>query len=217
MDKPELLKMLSENRLFSGADASALGRAVDASFEKTFSRGDQISWDEPCLYYVISGKAVVRRPEGGQSVILNVLTQGDVFGAARLFGDEGELTSVIASERCVCLLIPLNAVEDMMKSDFTFTVNYIRFLSDRVSFLNRRIAAITVGDGEKTLAFYLLARCSGDGEKVPLSLNMTKLAGALNISRPTLYRAVSSLSDSGIIERSGSEITVLSYEKLKNV
>jgi len=103
-----------------------------------------------------------------------------------------------------------------LRHDSRFTVNYIAFLSDRIKFLNKKIAAFTAGDGEKTLADYLLSLPENDGA-VRLPSNMSRLSQYLNISRPTLYRAFSSLSERGIIEKNGAAVKIISVEKLKQI
>ena len=216
MEREELLNNMMKNPLYSGADKPALADAVAGSSLKTFRKGSRMCGEAPCLCYIVSGRATVRRLEGGKDVILNVLGAGDVFGAARLFGGDAEVTDVTATGSGTCLMMPQPVVERFLKADHGFTLGYIRFLSDRIRFLNRRIASFTAGDGEKAVAAYLASRCGGEGTvKIPLS--MAKLASSLNISRPTLYRALSALSGRGVLERDGSDIKILSYEKLKSI
>ena len=216
MKDQELIKTLSAFPIFSGADEGSVAEAAARCEVIERKKGEELLCGEPALYCVLSGKAKVCRVDGGQSVILNSIQRGGIFGAAQLFGGSGSLTSVKAECRCVCAKIPQDAVSALMKKDHRFTVNYVTFLSDRIRFLNRKIASFTAGDGRKTLADYLLCLpCSGD--RVTIAPNMAQLALSLNMSRPTLYRAMSDLTSRGLIEKNGSAVRIISREKLKSL
>ena len=216
MENLNLTEYLKSLPLFSGVDENRLSEVVSASAVLSYEKGAEISADAPSLFCVIHGGACVYRVEGGRSVILNTIKSGGVFGAAQLFSTDSVFSSVRASCRCTCLVIPRTVVTELLRHDSRFTVNYIAFLSDRIKFLNKKIAAFTAGDGEKTLADYLLSLPENDGA-VRLPSNMSRLSQYLNISRPTLYRAFSSLSERGIIEKNGAAVKIISVEKLKQI
>ena len=79
---------------------------------------------------------------------------------------------------CTVLFLPQETLTAFMKRDFRVAENYIRFLSDRLRFLNRRIAGFTGGAADRRLARYLLEHCGGDGA-VSLPGSMVELAAAL--------------------------------------
>lgn len=216
MENLNLTEYLKSLPLFSGVDENRLSEAVSLSEVRDYGKGEQITSDTPSLFCVIHGLACVYRVEGGNTVLLNSIKSGGVFGAAQLFSNETVFSSVKAADRCECLIIPRDAVTELLCCDGRFTLNYISFLSDRIKFLNKKIAAFTAGDGVKTLAGYLLSLPDNDGA-VKLPPNMSRLAQYLNISRPTLYRALASLSDDGIIKKDGAFVKIISYEKLKTI
>lgn len=213
MNQNDLIEALRATELFRDADGASLSAAVFASEVLKFAKGEQMYTGDPALYILISGKAVVRRESGGQNVILNTLGRGSVYGAAQLFGGAAGLTRVTASCRSTCLRMSQDAVKDLIRSDSSFALSYIAFLSDRIRFLNRRIASFTAGDGERTLEDYLLSLPRGKDGAVTIPLSMVRLAAALNMSRPTLYRSFSSLCDRGVIEKNGNDVKILSSKK----
>lgn len=213
MNQNDLIEALRATELFRDADGASLSAAVSASEVLKFAKGEQMYTGDPALYILISGKAVVRRESGGQNVILNTLGRGSVYGAAQLFGGGAGLTRVTASCRSTCLRMSQDTVKDLIRSDSSFALSYIAFLSDRIRFLNRRIASFTAGDGERTLEDYLLSLPRGKDGAVTIPLSMVRLAAALNMSRPTLYRSFSSLCDRGVIEKNGNDVKILSSKK----
>lgn len=216
MNLNDLVSELSGIGMFAAAEKENLTAAAKASEILSFSKGDDMISGEPALYVVLSGNAVVRRAVNGQSVTLNSLSRGSVFGAAQLFGGGTGVTAVTASCRCRCLRISQDTVSELLKKDHGFVTGYITFLSDRIRFLNKRIASFTAGNGEKTLSDYLLSLPS-DGGSIKLTVSMARLASALNVSRPTLYRAFASLCEQKIIEKDGNTVKILSKEKLSSI
>ena len=216
MQNANLVNLLKATPLFAGADEKRLAEASASCVLRDYVKGGEISSNDPSLYVVIRGSVRVYRTEGGQKVLLNTIKDGGVFGAAQLFCKDEAFSSVKAACACACLQMPASAVTRLLENDPVFTVNYVTFLSDRIRFLNKKIASLTAGTGEKTLADYLLSQYDGKNV-IRLSQNVSSLAQSLNLSRPTLYRAFISLQNQGIIEKSGKEVKIISENKLKSV
>lgn len=216
MQIAELTEKLKNIPLFSGTNEDRLFSAVSASKLINYEKGGEIASDKPALYVVLDGYVSVYRTEGSHTVLLNTIREGGVFGAAQLFCEDKAFSSVKAACACSFLQIPKTAVAGLLKTDFAFTLNYVSFLSDRIRFLNKKIASFTAGNGEQTLAGFLLSQPAVNGV-VTLDRNMSALASSLNLSRPTLYRAFISLAEQGIIEKNGKEVRIISAKKLENI
>lgn len=91
--------------------------------------------------------------------------------------------------------------------------NYVRFLSDRIRFLNRRLATLTAGQNDGKLWQYLQA-CREEDGRVTLLTGMTGLAKRLDMSRSSLYRSLDALEESGRIRRDGKCIFLLKQEDM---
>ena len=89
---------------------------------------------------------------------------------------------------------------DLIRREPCVAENYVRFLTGRIRFLNRRIAAFTAGAAPRKVARYLWERRQGDGS-VPLPDNMVALAASLDMGRSSLYRALDTLEAAGCLER----------------
>jgi CRP-like cAMP-binding protein len=216
MQNAEITEKLKNVPLFGNTNEERLLSAVSSSKLLHYGKGDEIVFKKPALYVIMSGYVRVYRTEGSHTVLLNTIKEGGVFGAAQLFCEEAAFSSVKAACACTCLQMPKAAVCGLLQNDFAFTENYVTFLSDRIRFLNKKIASFTAGNGEQTLAGYLLSQPAEDGV-VTLDKNMSALASSLNLSRPTLYRAFISLSEQGLIEKNGKEVRIISAKKLENI
>lgn len=182
------------------------------SEECAYSKG-QVVYDaglaRPALALVLEGNLRVLHGK----VVMNDLHPGDVFGAAALFGGgEPYPSTVVAASACRVLLIPQETVTAWMAAVPQVGENYVRFLSDRIRFLNRRLSTLTAGQTDGKLWRYLVVH-SDDAGVVRLPGGMTGLAECLDMGRSSLYRCLDSLTAQGKIRREGKTIVIINREE----
>ena len=211
------LSVLSGTALFAGISRETVMYVASDSgcTLRCYSNGETVydtsSFDR-ALGILGSGEAEVYTSSGVGRVVLNRLKDGDVFGVAALFGsDDSYVTCVTARSRCEVVFIDCDLCERLIRASTEFSLNYITFLSDRIRFLNRRIASYTAPDALHKLAYYLSR--TGDAPTPPL----TKLAASLDLGRASLYRALDGLVEMGAVKREGRHITVCDREMLKKI
>jgi len=164
--------------------------------------------------------SVSSNPSEERKYIMNRLSAGAIFGAAAMFvQDEDYLTCLTAASDCRILFIPQPLLEDVMRSDHEVAMNYIRFLSGRICFLNKKIKGLVSVSANQNLARYLIANAnsSGSGTFVHMNVSMSALASMLNMGRASLYRAVDALENAGLIKRNGKDIDILDLKGLSNI
>ena len=209
------LALLARTPLFHGLPETLSFRAA-ADRRSTLAeaaRGETIYTPHAfsrSLGAVLSGKVEVRKGE----LIVSVLGPGDLFGAAALFNDRTDYAAQLtARSPCRMLLLPQELVEELMAASPALARQYIRYLSGRIRFLEQKIDSLVAGTAEERLTRFLRARVR-DGV-VPLDCSLTGLAGRLNVSRASLYRALDALEDRGAIQREGRAIRVPAPELLE--
>lgn len=195
--------------LFHGlSDTECAARLAQAGAPEQFRRGEVIystTQFRRAVGVVTSGTVRVFR----HGAVLNRLERGGVFGVAALYDEEEEyVTEVRAASACEVQFFSQELLDRWMREDFRLAENYIRFLSDRIRFLNRRIAAFTGGAADERLLAFLRGRADEDGV-VTLSMSMTELSRALDIGRSSLYRSLELLEQDGTIRRQGKQIYLL--------
>ena len=169
----------------------------------------------PFLGLLLSGGLCVNRAGEPRRVILNLLRPGDTFGVASLFGGEGSFpTTVTASADSSVLLLRQENVERLLAEIPEAARAYIAFLSDRIRFLNRRIDSFAGRTTEEKVAAFLL-RAEGSEARLPVSRQA--LASVLGLGRASLYRALGSMEEKGLIRVSRNQIEILNAEKLKKL
>ena len=146
-------------------------------------------------------------------VVMNDLLSGDVFGVAALFGTEEEyISTVVAETDSRVLLIPQETVVNWMATVPRVAENYVRFLSDRIRFLNLRLSTLTAGQADGKLWRWLLAHRDENGV-VYVKDGMSELAERLDMGRSSLYRSLDALTELGRIRRDRKKIYILKAEE----
>lgn len=185
--------------LFNGLTSEELiGIAKKLEQPQAFSKGDVIYRSDDfrrAIGLVISGSVAVQK----QALMMNRLTCGDMFGVAALFGGEDTyVTQITAEEKTEILFLPQETVAALLHDYPTVAENYIRFLSGRIRFLNRKVAALSAGSAEHRLYEYLLSHSDAQGH-LQLPPSMVELAHTLNIGRSSLYRSLDTLQQAGVL------------------
>ncbi len=187
-------------------------RRLAKTEEKTYCKGDTIYTPHTAkraLALILGGH--VRVWQG--RVVMNDLFSGDVFGVAALFGSDADYPStVVAESACRILYIPQETVVAWMKTVPQVAENYVRFLSDRIRFLNLRLSTLTAGQADGKLWRYLLAHRDENGV-VTVTDGMADLAERLDMGRSSLYRSLDALTEAGRIRRERKKIIILKTEE----
>ena len=211
---------IMHSKLFHGTAESLLPRMASAPDceMKSYDRGD-------CIYnsksfrrsigIILEGSArVYKENADGRKIIMNTLNVGQLIGAAALFTNDDYIYDIRALESCRVVFFSQRLVMRGFERESRLSENYIRYLSDRILFLNRRISILTAGSAELRLASFFLDNLS-DAYFVELPLPMNQLTAELNLSRASLYRALDVILDSGAVIKEGREYKIADMHKLE--
>ena len=168
----------------------------------------------PALYHVISGTLAVTQEKGCTPVLMRLLESGESFGAASLFGCSESYPTTIRSQTAVRVAaITEEALVHLFLHYPEAAIAHIRFLSEKVRFLNERLDATTGRSVESKVSKYLLDTYGKETCHAPL--NMSQVARNLDIGRASLYRLLTQFSGEGLIDFARGQIRILALEKLK--
>ncbi len=201
----ESARALSAFFLFDGVGDDALhGIAARLEPTVTYRRG-QVVYNthtfRRAIGLIVRGSVIVRSSgEAAHSVVINRLHAGEIFGVAALFDSESDdyVTEITADGDTAVQFIPQELMSQLLTEFPAIGKQYIRFLSGRIRFLNRKLSALTIGNTENRLYHYLLAHQDEQGI-IRLPDTMTELANTLNMGRSSLYRALDTLVREGIL------------------
>lgn len=217
------MELVLKTELFRGSPPSVLTRILSVSdctaadYEKNDVVYDKTNFSRS-LGIVLEGRLRVTKENADKRpIVMSTLQRGALFGAAALFNSEPEYaTKITAIERSRVLFLPQRLIKRMIEREPDIAENYIRYLSERILFLNRKIYFLTAGTAEQRLAGFLLDNLAV-GEYSEMPMPMHRLADALNMSRASLYRAFDELTESGAVSKQGKLVCINNAELLKNL
>lgn len=182
--------------------------------EKCYNTGDVI-YDRDdysrALGYIVEGNVAIEQ----NNVSLKTAHAGDIFGAASLFNNEQDYVSLIkAASKCVIIFISQATMRDLITQNSTIALNYITFLSERIRYLNNKIAAFTAGTAEERFAKYIIDMHEETKSLEMPGLTYSHLASSLDIGRASLYRVIDSFIGQGMIAKDGRRIIIKDINKI---
>lgn len=168
----------------------------------------------PALYFVITGDLAVTQDHGDNPVLMRLIRAGETFGAAAMFGSCKNYPTTIRARSPVRIAAITEAdLRDLFQQYPSTAIAHIRFLSDRIRFLNDRLDSTTGRSTESKLAKYLVETY---GKQTCQSrMNMTQVARSLDMGRASLYRLITQFVDEGLIDFSHGTIQLLRPDILK--
>lgn len=211
----EVGDLLVRHPLFAACAPQTVAALLTDSHPVDFAAGEPLRryGEPPVLCFLITGEASVYTPGDGSDCLLRLLRAGDVFGVADLFAPDGttsaaSLTRVTAACPTRALFFSEDTVRGCLTRDPVFAVGYIRFLADRIRFLNRRLTCLGAGSATRRLAAWLDVTVPEGADSCVLPLSLSRLPDALGLSRASLYRALDELEQDGYLLRSGKRVTL---------
>lgn len=168
--------------------------------------------------FVIDGECLISRHSSiGHNVTLNVVKKGASFGITSIFSKHDNFpTTVSAKTFCSIFFLDSQILMQIIESNHTVSLNVIRFLTERIEFLNERIAAFSEISVEKKLVNHILSlqkRC----DSLDFNFNKKQTAEAISCGRASLYRAMDTLSERGLVRFDNKKIYITDLEGLERI
>ena len=218
----EIKRILKGSFLFSGLNESEILRILNENppSVRCFKRGDLIyssANGEGSVGFVLSGRCEIRldRSEKGKTV-LNILSDGDSFGVLSVFSDDEFPTHIYATKNSEILFFTAEQIKYFVNNYSQISTNLITFLANRISFLNKKIATFSGNRVEDRLAAFLTNESERRGS-LEFPFNCNKTAEEINAGRASVYRALASLEENGLIFMSEKIIYIKDLKGLERI
>ena len=159
--------------------------------------------------FVIDGEcSVERKRSDGDKMTLNTLTKFSSFGIMAVLSGKDEYPTIIRAARTsTVMFIDGDDMIAIIKKYPTVAMNVMRFLADRVSFLNEKINTLSEKSTLSRLANHLLRCYKTGGERITVS--KSKLATQIDVGRASLYRDLDTLTERGLISVEQKSILII--------
>ncbi|MBD7956434.1 Crp/Fnr family transcriptional regulator [Microbacterium sp. Sa4CUA7] len=157
----------------------------------------------------------------GQEQILRTATAGDVLGEREFLTGHRPNDRAVALEDSRMCVFDHADLAALLRDYPDISQRMLRTLSDRLSSVERLLAAITSSDVNARVAAYLLDRPGSirDGAvTVRLPMAKQEIAAYLGTTPETLSRRLAALSAAGLIELHGRrDVTIIDIDALEEV
>ena len=129
--------------------------------------------------------------------------------------DEEEFpTLILATKATKILFIDKNDAVQVIRKYPTVANNVIDFLAKKIAFLNGKVATFSADSVEDKLVKFLLTESKRLGTD-SFPINCKRSAEAINSGRASLYRALTSLSEAGLIKFENKSVYIIDREGLE--
>jgi len=188
--------------------------------ERKYLKGDTIyspeNFEEK-VGFVLDGKCRISRHTSTGPVPLNLLKRGDSFAITTIFSTRDMFPTIAtAATNSAVIFITKNDILYLISQSVQIAVNIMNFLTERIEFLNDKIAAFSSGTVGEKLVNYILTLVKKHGTN-EFEFNKKRSAEALNCGRASLYRAMDSLAMSGYVTFADKKIYILDLKGLERI
>ena len=217
MTKPvDFAKLLRVNSFFAGLDDAILDRLATLcriqhleAGETLFVKGD----DGDALYGIRRGQIRIETStSSGETLTLNMLGSGDVFGEIALFDGQSRTADAVAAEATELFVLRRSDFLTLLHKDTQIAIRVIEFLCQRLRWVSERLEEATLLPLPVRLARRLIRLGQDFGSEVNIS--QEQLANYVGAARESVNRQLQVWRRAGILDLRRGAILVLDMQKL---
>ncbi|MBR2489229.1 MAG: Crp/Fnr family transcriptional regulator [Clostridia bacterium] len=201
--------------LFEGLSVAEKEKIIKGFSHSKFFKKDEIIYSaehfENAIGFIVKGCAFALC-DNNSDVHIKTFESGSCFGAAAVFGGERYVSTVVAKTDIEVMFITEEQLKKIFLEYPVTSLNYIKFLSEKVRFLNKKMSLLSCQNAEDTVMKYLTSSADSEGY-AQLPKSMTLLSKMLGLGRASLYRSLDTLERGGNIVRENNRIKVIKNEK----
>lgn len=212
--KKMLPSVLKQSFLFDGLTDNEILNIITPleveilHFEKNRTIFSPESYERKVGFVIIGECVVVKKRTGFDDIPLSIINIGGSFGILTCFTMHKEYpTYVISKQPSTVAFFKDDDIINLAKTNTTIAFNVIKFLGNRIDFLNDKITAFSSPSVEMKLVSYLLSEYREHNSLV-LEINKAGLAHKLGAGRASVYRAIQKLKDAKIITTQTKKIII---------
>lgn len=191
-----------------------------------FKKNELIYLDDDSPRYLMclfKGKVkIFKSGVGGRSQIIRIIRPVQYFGYRAYFARESYVTAASAFEACTVCMIPMELVEQFLRSNGDLALFFIQMLSVDLGIADQRVVNLTQKHVRGRLAESLifLKESYGleeDGATLNIYLAREDLASLSNMTTSNAIRTLSNFVNERIITIDGRKIKIIDEERLRKI
>lgn len=158
----------------------------------------------------------------GNEFIVSLYKEGDFFGFIDILENSNYTESAETLEESEIVQIPRDEFNTLLFQNREISNKFIKLLSNNIAEKEERLLKLAYNSVRKRVADTLIMlqeKYKTEGEENPFTISMQRdnLSAIVGSSKETVIRMLSEFKDEGLVQISGSKITILNPEKLKKL
>ena len=125
--------------------------------------------------------------------------------------------SVVAKGDVGIMQIDKNDYLKIIDSDPVFLFNYLNMLSMNAQLSHEGVLALTSGDLQKRIAYWIIALSQRNGKDIVLECRQRNMYGVFGVQRQSLVAALTDMKEAGALDFTTNEISVIDRRKLVEI
>jgi CRP/FNR family transcriptional regulator len=219
----DFMTAMGQSTLFKGLAEGELRQLERISEPREADKGEMLFHEgsEGVGFYVVaSGQVkVFKMSFDGREQILHILGPGDPLGEVPVFAGQNYPANAQAMGKASLCFFPRAKLIELYRESPSLAMNMLAVLSRRLREFTVLIENLSLKEIPQRLATYLVHQQSLKPVSARVKLSVTKgvLSNILGTSQETLSRVLGKLSQEGLIEVQGKEISILDPVRLKGL
>ncbi len=212
--------IISGSTLFNGLPEDQIEKISAITSNQHFKKGATIFFegdDGNGFYLIHTGMVkIFKSSPGGKEQILHILGPGEPFGEVPVFSGRQFPATAEAIAETDLLFFPRTAFVHLISTNPSLSLNMLAVLSLRLRQFTVQIENLSLKEVPSRLAGYLIYLSGKQKQKelVRLDISKVQLASLLGTIPETLSRIFAKMSDQGLIQVKGRQISILDPERL---
>jgi CRP-like cAMP-binding protein len=196
-----------------------LKKIIHERKSRAFKKGQVIYYDGDKgngIYLVINGKVkTVKLAEDGRELMTGIYSAEDYLGINAMLTNEPYADTATALEDCLLCLIPKEQLDQLLNVYPEIAREFIKLLANDIREKEEQLLQMAYHSVRKKMAEALLRLYRQQAnEEITFKVAREDLAAMAGMATETVSRTLSDFKEEGLIEKTGSTITLIDVPRL---
>jgi len=219
------IELLRSIPLFSELRDEELSSIARHTVRQLYKKDNMVLIEEEIgstMFVILDGRVKISRiSDEGREVILSILCDGDFFGEMAILDGQTRSANAVTLEDTQMLIIRRENFLQMLYDYPQISINLLKELAHRLRRSDSQIKSLSLQNALGRVASTLLRIADDSGlikqgqviiSHLPPQQDLANMAGT---SRETISRVIKSLGQLGYVEKAGSKLTILDYDRFR--
>lgn len=171
------------------------------------------------IYFIIGGRVkTVKMTKDGRELITGIHQADDYLDISIILANDTYTDTAIAMEECILSFLPSEQFDKLLYLYPGLGARFIKLLSNNIHEKEERLLQIAYSSVRKRIAESIIRIVNQQGtDKGTIRISRDNLAALSGTAPETVSRSLTDFRNEGLIDKAGSILTILNYDKLNRL